>query len=181
MEGERWPPNKGRANEAAKWPAGFRLQGHPFPVEGVAQLDLGCPGMSLCPVCLDTSTRTLCPPSSSHPCTQVYPSLDSPRLSHTWPGKTSPQLTSRGCAAIPTRQARRPQAVGSPLTAMCKEPLCYPYLWGCSCLIGVRFTVSQVVHSKLVHSLLWIPREDPTPPPAGAGLRRAVCLFWLKL
>lgn len=48
--------------------------------------------------------------------------------------------------------------MGSPLTAMCKEPLCYPYLWGCSCLIGVRFTVSQVVHSKLVHSLL-----SPTP------------------
>lgn len=28
--------------------------------------------------------------------------------------------------------------------------------------------------------LLWIPRRDPTSPSVGAGLRRAIYLFWLS-
>lgn len=82
-------PKRG-TNEAAKWPTGsehpaFHLQGPFFPVEELVQLGLGCAGMSMCPLCLHmlTFTRTLCPPSSSHPCTKIHhPSLCSPTVSY---------------------------------------------------------------------------------------------------
>lgn len=82
-------PKQG-TNEAAKCPTesehpAFRLQHPSFPVEELVQLGLGCAGMSKCPLCLHmhTSTQTLCPPSSSHPCTKIHPPpLCSPTLSH---------------------------------------------------------------------------------------------------